>query len=79
MPHKLKIVSIGHTLVSLHPKVDMSMTNVEKAIAFQHKKTALASTNLDQHGHILTLANRLNLMLTDKSSLADWEHKLSYN
>ncbi len=55
------------------------MTNAEKAMAFQHSKTALASANLDQLAHILTLAHRLNLMLTVKLSLADSERKLFCN
>jgi hypothetical protein len=55
------------------------MTNAEKALAFQHNKTALASTNLDQCARLLTLANRLKLMLMAKSGLADWERKLSPN
>jgi hypothetical protein len=55
------------------------MTNPEKAMAYQHNKTALASADLDQRVRILTLADRLNLMLTAKSSLANWECKLSCN
>jgi hypothetical protein len=55
------------------------MTDAEKALAFQHNKTALASVNLDQHACLLTLAYRLNLMLMAKSGLADWERKLLRN
>jgi hypothetical protein len=79
VPCQPKIVSIGHTLVLLYPKVDLSMTNAEKAPAFQHNKTALASADLNQCACLLTLANCLNLMLMAKSGLADWERKLSRN
>ncbi len=48
-------------------------------MAYQHNKTALATADLDQRVRILTLADRLNLMLTAKSSLADWERKLFCN
>ncbi len=79
VPCQPKIVSIGHTLVLLYPKVNLSMNNAEKAPAFQHNKTALASADLDQRACLLTLANRLNLMLMAKSSLADWQRKLLRN
>jgi hypothetical protein len=79
VPYQPEIVSIGQTLVSLYPKVDLSMTNADKALAFQHNKTVLASADLNQRTHILTLAEQLNLMLMTKSSLADWEQKLSPN
>jgi hypothetical protein len=72
-------VSIGKTSVSLYPKVDASMTDPEKAMAFQQNKTALASADLDQKARILALADRLDLMLTAESSLADWERKLGCN
>ncbi len=55
------------------------MSDPEKALAFQHNRTALASADLDQHVRILTLADRLNLMLTAEAGLADWERKLSRN
>jgi hypothetical protein len=38
----------------------------------------LASADLDQCVHILTLAEQLNLMLMAKSSLAHWEQKVYY-
>ncbi len=79
MPCKPEIVSIGCTLVSLNLKVDLSMTDAEIAMAFQHNKTALASANLNQRACILTLVDRLNLMLTAKLSLTDWECKLFCN
>jgi hypothetical protein len=79
IPQKPKIVSIGRTSVSLYQKVDESMSDPEKALAFQHNRTALASADLDQCARILTLANRLNLMLTTEASLAHWECKLSKN
>ncbi len=72
VPGQPEIVSISRTLVSLYPKVDLSMTNAEKALAFQHNKTALASANPDRRARLLTLANHLNLMLTAESGLADW-------
>jgi hypothetical protein len=40
------------------------MIDPKKAMAYQHNKTALASTDLDQQARILTLADRLELMLT---------------
>ena len=42
-PRKPEIVSIGKTSVLLYPKVDASMADPEKAMAFQQNKTALAS------------------------------------
>ena len=78
-PRKPDIVSIGKTSVSLYPKVDASMSDPEKAMAFQQNKTALASAELDQKARILALADRLDLMLTAESSLADWERKLFRN
>jgi len=62
-PRKPEIVSIGKTSVLLYPKVDASMGYPEKAMAFQQNKTALASADLDQKECILTLADRLDLML----------------
>ena len=79
VPRKPEIVTIGRTSVSLYPKVDSSMTDPEKALAYQHNKTALASADLDQRARILTLAERLDLMLMAESGLADWERKLSRN
>jgi hypothetical protein len=79
VPCKLEIITIGRTSVSLYPQIDEKMTNPKKAMAYQHNKTALASADLDQRARILTLADRLNLMLTAESSLADWECKLSCN
>ena len=55
------------------------MGDPEKAMAFQQNKTALASADLDQKERILALADRLDLMLTAESSLADWERKLRSN
>jgi hypothetical protein len=79
VPRKPEIVTIGCTSVSLYPKVDSSMTDSKKALAYQHNKTALASADLDQCTRIFTLAERLDLMLMAESGLADWEHKLSRN
>jgi hypothetical protein len=53
------------------------MTDPEKAMAYQHNKTALVSADLDQQAPILTLSDRFDLMLTAESSLVDWEQKLS--
>jgi hypothetical protein len=78
-PRKPEIVGIGKSLVSLYPKVDASMSDPEKAMAFQQNKTALASAELDQKVRILALADRLDLMLTAELSLADWERKLHRN
>jgi hypothetical protein len=79
IPQKPEIVSIGRTSVSLYRKVDETMPDPEKALAFQHNRTALAGADLDQRARILTLADRLNLMLTAEAGLADWERKLSRN
>ena len=49
------------------------MSDPEKAMAFQRNKMALASAELNQKARILALADRLDLMLTAESSLADWE------
>jgi hypothetical protein len=57
----------------------MGMTDPEKAMAYQHNKTALVSADLNQRAYILTLADRLDLMLTAESSLTNWEQKLSCN
>jgi hypothetical protein len=78
-PQKPKIVSIGKTSVLLYPKVETSMSDPEKAMAFQKNKTALALANVDQKAHILALADCLDLMLTAKLSLANWELKLHLN
>jgi hypothetical protein len=63
----------------LYRKVDETMSDPEKALAFQHNRTALAGADLDQRARILTLADRLNLMLTAEAGLADWERNLSKN
>ena len=55
------------------------MSNPEKVIAYQQNGTALAAANLDQRTRILALADRLDLMLTAKSSLSDWERRLTRN
>ena len=48
IPQKREIMSIGHALVSLYPKVDKTMSDSEKVLAFQHNRTALAGADLDQ-------------------------------
>ncbi len=55
------------------------MSDPEKALGYQQNHAALAGANLDQWAHNLALAERLDLMLTAESSLADWERKLSRN
>ncbi len=55
------------------------MSDPKKAMAYQHNKMALASADFDQCMCILTLADWLNLMLMAKSSLANWEQKLTKN
>jgi hypothetical protein len=47
-------------------------------MAFQQNYTALATADLE-HMRILPLAKHLDLMLTIKSSLANWECKLARN
>ncbi len=78
-PRKPVIVSIGKTSILLYPKVDASMSDPEKAMAFQQNKTALASADLDQKERILALADCLDLMMTAELSLANWERKLYPN
>jgi hypothetical protein len=73
IPRKPEIVLIGKTSVLLYPKVDTTMSDLEKALAYQQNCTALATANLDQRARILALAERLDLMLTAESSLADWK------
>ncbi len=72
-------MQIGKTSVPLYPKIDATMSDPEKAMAYQQNKTALASADLDQQARILALAKRLDHMLTAESSLADWERKLTKN
>ena len=55
------------------------MADPEKAMAFQQNKMALALADLDQKVRILALTDQLDLMLTAKSSLANWERKLRCN
>jgi hypothetical protein len=55
------------------------MSDPEKALVYQQNCAVLAGADLDQRACILALAERLNLMLTAESSLADWERKLSKN
>ena len=76
---KTEIVRIGKTSVSLYPKVDTSLADPEKVMAFQQNKTVLALANLDQKARILALTDRFDLMLTAESSLANWERKLHCN
>jgi len=79
IPQKPEIMSIGRTSVSLYRKVDETMSDPEKALAFQHNRTALAGADLEQRARILTLVDRMNLMLMAEAGLADWELKLSKN
>jgi hypothetical protein len=79
VPRKAKTIVIGKTSVLLYPKVDPTMPDPEKALAYQQNCAALASADLDQRARILALAERLNLMLMAESSLADWERKLTKN
>ena len=55
------------------------MSDPEKALAFQHNRTALKDADLDHHTRILTLDDRLHLVLRAEAGLADWERKLSQN
>ena len=71
VPCKPEIITIGRTFVLLYPQVDEKMTDPKKAMAYQHNKTALTSADLGQRARILTLADRLNLMLMAESSLAN--------
>jgi hypothetical protein len=74
IPRQPEIISIGQTLVSLYSKVDLSMTNAEKALALHwHSNTMRPRLCLLIliSVHILTLIERLNLMLKAKSSLVD--------
>jgi hypothetical protein len=78
-PRKPKIVSISKISISLYPNVGASMSDLEKDMAFQQNKTALALANLNQKARILALADHLDLMLTAELSLADWGRKLHCN
>jgi len=79
VPPKPEIILIGRTSVSLYPKVDPTMSDPEKAMAYQQNCTALATADLDQRARILTLVERLDLMLIAESNLADWEQRLTKN
>jgi hypothetical protein len=79
VPRAAEVVAIGKTSVSLYPKVDASMSNPEKALAYQQNRAALAGADLDQRARILALAERLDLMHTAESSLVDWERRLTKN
>ena len=74
---KQEIVSIGRTSVSLYPKVEGGWSDAEKSMAFQQIKAALAQAYLDQRARILALADRLDLMTTAESILADWERRFN--
>ena len=76
-PKKQETGSVGRTSVSLYPKIDGLWSDAEKAMVYQQIRTALATTNLDQRTWILTLADRLDLMTSAKSNLADWERRLN--
>jgi hypothetical protein len=73
VPRKAKTILIGKTSVSLYSKVDPTMFNPEKALAYQQSCAVLAGADLD------AVAEWLNLMLMAESSLADWERKLTKN
>ena len=79
VPKRPEIMQIGRMSVPLYPQMDATMSDPEKAMAYQQSKTALASANLDQCAHILPLARHLDLMLTAESSLAYWECKFIRN
>ena len=57
LPQKPEIVSIGRTSVSLYRKVDETMSDPEKALAFQHNRTALAGAEcyVDVDGNTVKL------------------------
>ena len=46
-------------------------------MVYQQIKAALATADLDQCARILTLADRIDLMTTAESILADWEQRLN--
>jgi hypothetical protein len=79
VPRAAKAVAIRRTSVSLYLKVDASMSDPEKALAYQQNWAALADADLDQRARILALAERLDLMHTAESSLVDWERRLTKN
>jgi hypothetical protein len=47
-PKRPEILQIGKTFIPLYPKVDATVSDPKKAMAYQQNKTALASTDLDQ-------------------------------
>jgi hypothetical protein len=79
VPKRPEIVQIRKTTMPLYPKVNATMSDQEKAMAYQQNKTAFAFANLDQCVRILALTKRLDLMLTAESSLANWERKIMKN
>ncbi len=79
VPRKPEIVLLSRTSVSLYPKVDPTMSDPEKAMAYQQNRTALTTADLNQRARILALAEQLDLMLTAESNLADWERRLTKN
>ncbi len=60
-----------------YPKVEGSWSDAEKLMAFQQIIAALAQADLDQRARILALADRLDLMTTAESILADWERRVN--
>ena len=74
---KQEIVSIRRTSVSLYPKVEGGWSDAKKSMVFQQIKAVLAQADLDQPARILGLADRLDLMTTAESILADWECQLN--
>jgi hypothetical protein len=79
VPRKAETIVIGKTSVLLYPKVDPTMSDPEKVLAYQQNGVVLAGADLNQRARILALAERLDLMLMVESSLADWERMLSKN
>jgi hypothetical protein len=47
VPPKAETVVIGKTSVSLYPKVDPTMSDPEKALAYQQNRAVLAGADLD--------------------------------
>ncbi len=77
VPRKPKVILIGKTSVPLYPKVHPTTIDPKKTLANQYNPTALAAADIDQQACILALAERLDLMLTAESGLADWERNLT--
>jgi hypothetical protein len=66
-------------VVSIYPKDDPTMSDLEKVLTYQQCFTALATAGLNQGVCILALAKQLGLILSAQPTLVGWKHKLAKN